>query len=103
MSRRLFVQINSCFSHKLSSSSNIGAVGVRNDTGNNCKTINTSTAVDTDQTKLQGSKRRSTLWNVPEKEFKLEKVVLMRKITRYEYEKQLLKPKDESELKKYVS
>ena len=40
---------------------------------------------------------------LPERDFKLERVILMRKVTRYEYEKKLLQPDSEEELKNYVS
>ena len=41
--------------------------------------------------------------DVTVKDFKLEKAVLMRKITRYEYEKQWKSNCSEDELKEYVS
>lgn len=41
--------------------------------------------------------------NVDVKDFQLEKAVLMRKITRYEYEKQWRSNCSEEELKAYVS
>ena len=40
---------------------------------------------------------------LPERDFKLERVILMRKVTRYEYEKKLLQPDSEEELKNSVS
>ena len=45
----------------------------------------------------------STKEILPERDFKLERVILMRKVTRYEYERQLIQPDSEEELKNYVS
>ena len=61
------------------------------------------------QSHLIKSKQQFTRTNVntkeilPERDFKLERAILMRKVTRYEYEKQLIQPDSEEELKNYVS
>ncbi|KAK2179644.1 hypothetical protein NP493_478g01052 [Ridgeia piscesae] len=44
----------------------------------------------------------STKEILPERDFKLERVILMRKVTRYEYERQLIQPDSEEELKNYL-
>ena len=48
-------------------------------------------------------KKKFASLQINEKDLKLEKVIIVRKVTRYEYEKYVLKPNlTESDLKRYV-